>query len=66
MALSKDAGAALDLAVKAAESVAEFWRAQAKEWESPRHDLDAEFVRRAAKHKADAADECAAAIRRLA
>lgn len=66
MALSEDAKVALEMAAKAAERVAERWRSQAEEWNRPPRSLDAEFVYRAAKHKADAADECAEAIRKLA
>ncbi|MEO9787546.1 MAG: hypothetical protein ABJF67_08050 [Aurantimonas coralicida] len=48
-----------------ADKVARHWRSVEQEWSTPKGDLQAVMTCRAARHKAEAAEEVAAAIRRI-
>ena len=48
-----------------ADRIANYWRAVEREWSTPKSDLQAVMTCRAARHKAEAAEEVAAAIRRI-
>lgn len=48
-----------------ADRIATHWRAVEREWSTPKGDLQAVMTCRAARHKAEAAEEVAAAIRRI-
>ena len=48
-----------------ADRIAAHWREIEREWSTPKGDLQAVMTCRAARHKAEAAEEVAAAIRQL-